>query len=525
MQANTDYKTLRIYAYYRAFLGSLLLLMFSAGIGHEIFGNHQPTLFFRTSLIYTLLNLLTLVLLWLSHFSPRPPQVLTLLLIDVMALLILMQASGGINSGLGYLLLICMAAGAIFLHRQISVALASLTCIAVIGLTLLSVLHGNGDNRSLFTAGTLGILLFLTSLGFSYLTGRIRDSNLEVEYQKEQAANLERLAQSIVERMRTGVVVMTPAGTIDMANQAASRLLQTSQEQITQNQQIAAQLHQSYLDWKQQPSHKPLINLNSHEVRLGFAELENDGNGSTLIFLEDIRTLNQEAQQLKLASLGRLTASIAHEIRNPLGAISHASQLLAESPELTGPDRRMTEIIEANTQRVNQIIENVLQLSRRRAAEPASLELNQWLQQFVNEFHHDTLSEFQLRLHCADSPLPTHFDRSHMQQVLTNLCNNGLRYSHSSCGEAVVDLESAIDPASDCPCIRVIDRGPGISDDNVRHLFEPFFTTEATGSGLGLYLSKELCQANQATLRYYRTEDMRSCFQINLPHPQRSLNP
>jgi two-component system sensor histidine kinase PilS (NtrC family) len=408
-----------------------------------------------------------------------------------------------------------------FLGRQLSVAFAALTSILVIGITLTTNLRGFDDGRSLFAAGTLGILLFFTALGFSYLTGRLRESHQEAELQKEHAANLQRLAQSILERMRTGVVVMSESGELELANRAATQLLNlTPQSAATP---VMAGLLEHYQRWQTQASHRQTTTLNGHEVRLAFADLQESGKGSTLIFIEDTRTLNQEAQQLKLASLGRLTASIAHEIRNPLGAISHASQLLAESPDLGGADKRMTEIIATNTPRVNQIIENVLQMSRRRTAEPTPIELNQWLQQFARDYRHEVLGDCRLQLHCQPPALPTHFDPSHMQQVLTNLCNNGLRYSHAATGTAVLDLETAIDTTTQRPCIRILDRGPGIAPEHLPHLFEPFFTTEASGSGLGLYLSRELCQANQATLHYLRSPDGRSCFQINLPHPQRTV--
>jgi len=253
-----------------------------------------------------------------------------------------------------------------------------------------------------------------------------------------------------------------------------------------------------------------------------------------------VRSLNQQAQQLKLASLGRLTASIAHEIRNPLGAISHASQLLGESDSLPTSDHRLLDIINNHSKRVNQIIENILQLSRRRAAKPAQINLQQWIPAFINDYKSSKSNGNQLNIlmkekNIGDSHndfdyddtnnnarLDAKFDTSQLQQVLTNLCDNGIRYGTIQAGRPDLRIEIGIDTSQQQPYIRVIDYGLGISDENNKHLFEPFFTTENTGSGLGLYICKELCEANQAIISYKRTNTGESCFHLQLAHPEKS---
>ncbi|BFM14345.1 two-component system sensor histidine kinase PilS [Maricurvus nonylphenolicus] len=523
---NSNYGILRVYAYYRTLLSSILLLMFYTKVADDILGSTEPTVFFYTALTYTVLNIATLLILWRGHFQPKNRQIFIILLCDIIAMMIMMQTSGGVESSIGYLLLVCAAAGGIFLQTQASAALAAIATIMVIGATLNQVYSGQANARTMFSAGTMGILLFLSALTLNYLSNRIRTSNLEAASQAEHAAHLERMAQLIVERMRTGVLVANPAGQIELINQAAAKLLGlndtlSGQHYLHDFPEIEEHLHL----WKAYPHtrtpHIPMGEKNQ-EIRLGFATLEggNTNNASTLIFIEDNRTLTQEAQQLKLASLGRLTASIAHEIRNPLGAISHASQLLDESPDLQNTDRRMTEIINTNTKRVNQIIENVLQLSRRRASQPEPIELNQWVKQFIEDYKHEDLNA-DIKLNSCNNLIETKMDTSHLNQVLTNLCNNGLRYSKEATDNATLTLELGIDIQSELPYIRVIDNGEGIAEDNRQHIFEPFFTTEASGSGLGLYISKELCQSNQASLNYLITETGKSCFQINFAHPKR----
>jgi two-component system sensor histidine kinase PilS (NtrC family) len=255
------------------------------------------------------------------------------------------------------------------------------------------------------------------------------------------------------------------------------------------------------------------------EIRINFARLQAQENSDTLIFVEDNRIMSQEAQQLKLASLGRLTASIAHEVRNPLGAISHAAQLLSESPDINEADSRLSEIIQSHSRRVNTIIENVLQLSRRKASLPELIDLAEWIPEFVEEYKHTKKAQIAVVL--KQTGVKTRVDTSQLQQVLTNLMDNGLRYSEELTGSSTLTLEVGVDSENELPYLHVIDDGPGIPESEVEQVFEPFFTTASTGSGLGLYISRELCEANQASLIYKRTLAGKSCFRLNFAHPER----
>jgi len=225
---------------------------------------------------------------------------------------------------------------------------------------------------------------------------------------------------------------------------------------------------------------------------------------------------------MKLASLGRLTASIAHEIRNPLSAISHAGQLLAESPQLQASDTRLTDIIQQHSQRMNSIIENILQLSRLQRSHPEEFLLKPWLQDFVTTFC--STQGIETRYITIDiAPLDTlvRIDPTQLNQVLWNLCHNGLRYSVKQTGNLRLTLHGGINNESVNPFLEVIDSGPGVSQDALDHLFEPFFTTEPKGTGLGLYISRELCESNQARLNYIPTPGRGSCFRIVFADPRR----
>lgn len=523
----SNYDLLRVYTYYRTLLGSLLLLMFQGNIAPNILGNDQPSVFLYTSIFYTSFNILTLGLLWRAKFSPSSQQSFALLVIDVLAIALLMYASGGALSGLGYLQLVVIAAGGMLLPAQLAVLLAALASIAVVGESIARLWLQDIDNQTLFSAGTLGALLFVTALTFQYLTRKIRTSHEEALTQAQQAAHLQKLAQLIVERMRTGIVVLNRNRDIELFNQSAADLLNIplSTEPPVPLSSVPVLQEQQQL-WSLNERTSPVVKLNdasNSELKINFSALDPQNQSETLIFVEDNRLISQQAQQLKLASLGRLTASIAHEIRNPLGAISHAGQLLGESAHLDNEDRRLLRMIDSHSKRVNQIIENVLQLSRRRGSRPEPLALHHWLPQFLEDYSAAHTDRPDIELQLQSDRIHTKFDPGQLQQVLTNLCDNGLRYSKAATGQARLRLEAGVELRKQQPFIRVLDWGQGIDEQHHSHIFEPFFTTENTGSGLGLFICKELCEANQALIHYQRTDDGLSCFLIQLAHAERAL--
>ncbi len=524
---SSTYDLLRVYSYYRTLLGSLLLLMFQGQFASNVLGNDNPGLFLYTSIAYTALGFLSLLFMWRVKFLPSAQVVFVLLLLDVLAISFLMHASGGALSGLGYLLLVVVAAGGMLLPGQLTVLLAALASIAVLGESLARLWLLSIDNKALFSAGTLGALLFAAALAFRYLSKKIRTSNQEAITQAEQAAHLQQLAQLIVERMRTGILVLNRNQHIELYNKSAAELLALpKQEQRTLALEDIPELQQRVRQWQNQEKSSPLVHLSTEgnsEVKINFAPLGQEKDSDILIFVEDNRLITQQAQQLKLASLGRLTASIAHEIRNPLGAISHANQLLAESEHLNPGDQRLLTIIDNHSKRVNQIIENVLQLSRRRTAHPQQGQLEDWLSEFIEEYRAQGCPDTELELELLSASIQAKFDPGQLHQVLSNLCDNGRRYSQQVTGTPKVKIEAGVEAQKQLPYIRVIDWGPGIDSLEEKNIFEPFFTTSNTGSGLGLYICKELCEANQAFIHYTRTSEGLSCFHIQLAHPERAL--
>jgi two-component system sensor histidine kinase PilS (NtrC family) len=257
-------------------------------------------------------------------------------------------------------------------------------------------------------------------------------------------------------------------------------------------------------------------------IRPHFVALSESGAGPALIFLEDTSVIADRLQQSKLASLGRLSASIAHEIRNPVGAMSHAGQLLRESPTLTDDDRHLTEIIEKNGIRVSHIIENVLQLSRRDTTRQERFDVVGWLRGFVDEYVQTmqiTPSLFQVSSGAGE--IEVQFDPSHLHQVLWNLADNAVRHGASSQSASTVDVRVGRIAATGRPFVEVADRGNGVDPAQAERIFEPFFTTGTGGTGLGLFISRELCQTNGAALLYEPRPGGGSIFRIIFADPRR----
>jgi len=231
--------------------------------------------------------------------------------------------------------------------------------------------------------------------------------------------------------------------------------------------------------------------------------------------------MNARVQQSKLASLGRLSASIAHEIRNPVGAMSHAGQLLAESAGMSEDDLRLTEIIRTHSERVSHIIENILQLSRRESSRPEQFALEPWLKEFSSEFTRTLeLQEGELSVIDGDDSVEIRMDPSHLRQVMWNLCDNAVKYA-SETGGILVELQCGRTQRSGQPYLEVLDQGLGVDAATVDKIFEPFFTDRSGGTGLGLYISRELCELNRATLVYQAREGGGSIFRIVFSDPDR----
>jgi len=507
---------LRVYNYYRLLISFLFLYLFSVEDFSEFVGAANPELFQGTIVVYLLGN----VLLSLSpvvvseQVMAKTAPSFAILIIDIVALTLLMSASGGVSSGLGNFLIFTVAFGGALVYGRISTVLPAVAFILTIYNEFYLFFLDQNEAQSFFQAGILGIVYFVANIFFQSLSQQLRKRESEV-------FTLEEINQTIVEKMRTGVAIANAEGKIKLINAAGKNLLGSEELNANEITALPESLMTKFRNGKLNHNKRSITfhtSGNSPELLASFSEINSDEDGNdTLIFIEDSTEVQRQAQQLKLAALGRLSASIAHEIRNPLGAISHAAQLLAESEHLDHGDKRLSDIIQTHCVRMNNVIENVLQMSRRRTAEPKDLDIDIWLKEFVTEFSAGVSEEVTILIEAEDFPNDKHlrFDPLHLSQVLTNLCQNGLRYSKKHISETKVKVYAGLETQHNTPFIEVIDWGEGVAEDLIHNLFEPFYTTETSGTGLGLYLSKELCEANNARLSYSRSESGGGCFRIS----------
>lgn len=514
---------LRVYGYYRVFVGLTLLLLASQTLINTRIGSFEPAWFLWGSWVYCGLNVLSVLLVQTipQRLFERQLVNFSLVTLDIAALVFLMYCSGGVASGIGGLILIVVALGAIIVTGRPSTLLAAIAAIAVLYEEFY--LSLSGGSYDYFQAGVLGILYFIFSLTIQGFSSRLRNNDMRALTQAAELADLERINRQIVQRMRTGIILVDPDNTVRMSNQSALSLLALSDQDTLL--QLPESITERLNQWRKNTGYRPPSfhsGFDTPQIRINFfAVRAEDPQGDVTIFIEDTGEIAQQAQQLKLTSLARLSGSIAHEIRNPLSAVDHAAQLLRESTNLDKGDRRLTEIIHSHSQRMNGVVQNVLEMSRRKPPLPKRLQLKPFLDEFVTTFKESGAPEAIIDVAVNPPDSEVRVDESQLQQVLTNLVGNGIRYSEGETGRSYVALEGGIDERTDRPYLNIIDEGPGVPDDQSDNLFEPFFTTENKGTGLGLYISKELCEANQARLSYERTAAGGSCFRINFAHPDR----
>lgn len=512
-------RILRLYHLYRVAIGLVLVLLISSDLHNDLMRMSNPAAFHYGAWGYLILNILIAVLL---QNPKRELSVLILALMDVSLLSTLFYFAGGTPSGIGNLLIIAVAIANILLRGRMGFLIAAVAATGLIYLTFYLSLSDRDASGQYVQAAALGTLCFAAALLVQGLTRRLQISETLARQRAEEVANLEALNAQILQRMRTGILVLDPQQRILLANQGALDMLDQHSLVGERLAPRCPELIRALQLWRDNPTLRPQqfkATPNGAMLQPSFAALQHGVRQDTLIFLEDISQIAQQAQQLKLASLGRLTASIAHEIRNPLGAISHAAQLLQESEQLDPADLRLTQIIQDHSRRMNLVIENVLQLSRRRQAEPQLLDLKYWMHRFASEFRGGLPPRQQIHVKTLGSSLQTRMDPNQLLQVLTNLVQNGLRYSGKEHIEAQVWLHLFRDETSDLPVLEVLDDGAGIPAEQVQNIFEPFFTTESKGTGLGLYICRELCESNQARLDYQARAEGGSCFRIVFAHP------
>ncbi len=511
--ASQAWLLLKVFLIYRFLLACLLIILFYGGIGPSLLGSLNNVLYVRCSLIYFFITIISAICIrW--QLTSYAAQAQSLIFTDIVLLTLIMHSCGGISSGMGILLAVSIAAGGLTIGGRCAMLFAALASLAILAEQVYSDFGDIFQKTSYAYTGMMGASYLATAL-VSHILAKRSEQILQLANQRQQTiADLEELNQYIIHHLQSGIIITNENQMIQMANEASLRLINLPFAPAHLSE-ISQPLSAAFQKWLTD-SEQEFVMLQFYgqaEIRIRFMALPTRKEYYYMLILQDIALYNQRLQQSKLASLGRLTASIAHEIRNPLGAISHAGQLLRENPDLSAQDYRLIEIIKDNSNRVNHIIEDILKLSRRTASRREKIHLKPWLDNYLKNFtlEHGVNSD-AFKLSSPDGSLFAFMDQGHLKQIMDNLCLNALKYGHPEEGAIVLHCFNN----QHMPCINIIDNGPAISREQLNHLFEPFFTTSSEGTGLGLFISRELAELNQAKLSYHLTENKRNCFRLCL---------
>ncbi len=528
LQSNPDaysWQPLRILSVYRLFVACSLLLVFLLTQSDTSVSSRQPALFLGATLFYIAFSGVALALSYYRR-ALFALQVYLQISVDILTLAILIYASGSNDNGLGILMVVAIAGGSILLRARMAALFAAIATVLLLGQQVLLSLEGHVPVNGFTQTGFLGLTIFATAIAGSLLARRARENQALADRRGVDLANLEALSRHIVQRLADGVLVLDSEDRVRLINEAAQDLLgrPTSEEERPRLESLSSELVAAVRDLRATPGPgretTTALSRDGGEVRVRLRAVGRGRNRGTLVFLEDLGELRTRVQQAKLASLGRLSASIAHEIRNPLSAMLHAAQLLEESPALEGADLRLVEIVRKQGKRLNDVVESILQLSRRRQANRVTIDLGNWVAEFVTEaVPHQGLSAEQFRIEIPNGKVPVTFDRGHLYQIVGNLIRNSVEHGKRTLSELRI-LISVGRGTDNTAYLDIGDNGTGITEDAVGSLFEPFFTTSANGTGLGLYLCRELCETNGATLTLGATSSEGTRFRIRFAHTE-----
>ena len=457
------------------------------------------------------------------------PMLLVGVGVDILIACLATYAMPQATAGIAMLLLFNVAAAALLLPMRLGMAVSAAAPVAIIIEFLFEVFARQVTDRPVAEVIMFAVSYAAVGLLASQAGQRARSSLALADQRGAEVANLFEVNELIIRRMRTGVLVVDAENRIKLANEAASLLIGDGSEGEHGSTGIhlpraAPELARRLDKWRNgwQNDETPLqLSPDQPEVQPRFARLL-AGSELSLVFLDDASVVSRRAESLTLTALGRFSASLAHEIRNPLAAINYAVQLLEESTSIIDGDRRLLQIIHQQCQRTNGIVESVLGLARRERATPENIDLNAYVRRFVAEYQQNmSIETDSLETVIGSKPVQGLMDQRHLQQVLTVLVQNALYYGRLPGESARVRLR--VFQVDQRPMIDVLDRGPGIPEGVAAQLFRPFYTTSEHGTGLGLYIARELCRANQATLEFVAVPGGGSCFRLTLPGPHTLL--
>lgn len=503
--ANQYWRPLFYFNIYRLIAGSFLLII-TWQFHFTSFGSYHYLLFLYTNLSYILFSSVSILLIKLRH--PDFNWQLAIQVIgDIIFFSVMLYASGGLQSGLGELLLVSLAGAGLISRGRMAIFFASIATISLLLQETYSLLTTNSYAPQYSQAGLLSMAYFAVAWLAQQLAKYALASEQLAQERGVDLANMAQVNQLVIQDLQEGILVVDKHGNIRQRNTYAEKLLNleisANNSEFLKLSDHVPEIANRLTTWQgNSNTNFELLRLDHSNalVRTRFLPIQSDSRNGVVIFLEDMGRIQAQLQQLKLAALGRLTANIAHEIRNPLSAISHAAELLEEEQLESNTDPRLLRIICDNTKRLNKIVQDVLQLNRRNISKSEVIDANEFIYKFLEGFCHTENIDTNVFLLNSSKNYLINFDRDHLNQIIWNLCRNAWRHCHKQTHSIRIELSNGTNKND--VYLDIMDDGPGVESQQIKQIFEPFFTTAASGTGLGLYIARELCEANQASLEY-----------------------
>lgn len=512
---NPEYRQWRLLLVYDLYRIVSVVLFLSLYLYSFIY-RPNSALFFTILSIYFIFTLIFLYFWYMRNLS-FVKQVLLSGTIDVIAISMLLSILGNLQSGYGILLNVTIAALSILVPGRLAIFFAALASFLLLSGNILQfIVYHQKDLSIFYYSGIYGAGFFGTAFTAWHLSNWVRISENLARDRTEQLAGMQRINEYIVDRLHSGIIYVDEVKKIKLINSAARKFFSLSKKNMPLNlakiSLLLAEKFDNFLVKIKQNERVAQTIIEEPYLRVHFFSTAVTNKPAVLIILEDMTYIAQQAQHLKLASLGRFSASIAHELRNPLGAIAHAAQLFGDEEGLNKEDARLKQLIINNCERMNGVIKNVLQLTRRQKSQPQVNDIASFLVQFKQNFCLNNQCVFQIKLP-KNKSLSMVFDKSQLEQILVILCDNAMQHGRDSDGRVtiIISVKSSFHKI----LLTICDLGPGIPEKNRDDIFEPFYTTLRSGTGMGLFLARDLCEINQARLHFVKS-DRGSCFTITL---------
>lgn len=516
---------------YRAFLGARMALglaLIATLMLAAMLGSTTP----RWTLMVCALYALEATALWLLPRLQRSASAQTLSRLSspqwlgsigfdlaLFGVLHVAERNAGVNYGALFVLPVLMAG--VLTPRLLALATAAMAALLMLGAATWAYLFGLEPELRLTQAGMAGMGLFVVGLLASELASRLAREERAARGSMELARQQAQLNRLVIDEMQEGVLVMDRRGRVRAANPAARVLLGEHQAVRTAPFQMRGVLaweplvravEQAFVEgrWPEEgrdislrfsPDAQRGLRLRMRFTRSRETQASED---LCVLFIEDHRNVLARSRQEKLAAMGRVSAGIAHEIRNPLAAIAQANALMAEDAG-DAQQRQLTGMVAANVERLKRIVDDVMELAPGRPPQAVPIDLARLLPEICADWARTNGlpvgATGLLRLSLPPGGWWAMFEPEHLRRVVINLLDNALRHAPREPGA----LQVRVQPGQGAEILlSIFNLGAPIAPEVERHLFEPFFSTRSRGSGLGLYICRELCERYGARIDYRR---------------------